>query len=468
MSSPSPAFRRIAFCGLALASTLATASAQAWQQVVPAAQPIGLSSPGMAWDEVRQSILLFGGDSDQSPGGQVHDHTWSWNGVSWAELQPVTRPPARTFAPLAFDSLRHRIVMFGGFGVQAPGLSVSLADTWEWDGVDWQQRTPAHAPSGRGGFAMTYDAARGRTVLFGGGTGGSANFGDTWEWDGTDWTQRAPLHSPGVRARVSMVYDAVRGRCVLFGGNDVGFQLLGDTWEWDGVDWQQRITPHAPSPRFSHGLTYDAGRARVVLHGGAAPWSVGDTWEFDGHDWQLVQAVTRPSDRAYPGMAFDPLRGRVVLFGGNRIQETWEFGIGATTASYTAFGQGCLGSAGTPSLAVASGRPLLGTTMTLTGNHLPPAQLTVLLFGLSRTAWNGVALPLDLGAMGMPGCTLYVSGDALLSLLNWGGQAAWAITVPLSPSLRGLRFFNQVAVLDTQNAFGMVASNAGTGLVGDL
>jgi hypothetical protein len=79
-----------------------------------------------------------------------------------------------------------------------------------------------------------------------------------------------------------------------------------------------------------------------------------------------------------------------------------------------------------------------------------------------------VVMQLDLGAMGMPGCTLYVSGDALLSLLNWGGQAAWAITVPLSPSLRGLRFFNQVAVLDTQNAFGMVASNAGTGLVGDL
>ncbi len=45
---------------------------------------------------------------------------------------------------------------------------------------------------------MTYDAARGQVVLFGG-YRSAHDFGDTWTWDGTDWTQLSPVHSPSAR-----------------------------------------------------------------------------------------------------------------------------------------------------------------------------------------------------------------------------------------------------------------------------
>jgi hypothetical protein len=73
------------------------------------------------------------------------------------------------------DSTRRRIVLFGG---SATGY---VADTWEWDGKNWTQINTTGAPSARGAHAMAYDAARQRTVLFGGTSGGS----ETWEYIAT-------------------------------------------------------------------------------------------------------------------------------------------------------------------------------------------------------------------------------------------------------------------------------------------
>ena len=64
---------------------------------------------------------------------------------------------------MAYDSQRGRVVLFGGYGD-----SGGLADTWEWDGSTWVERTPATSPPARSGHAMAYDSQRGRVVLFGG------------------------------------------------------------------------------------------------------------------------------------------------------------------------------------------------------------------------------------------------------------------------------------------------------------
>jgi hypothetical protein len=113
-------------------------------------------------------------------------------------------------------------VLFGGYG-----SGNSLGDTWIWNGTDWKQRIPAHAPSARYFAGMTYDAARGQVLLFGG-----SGYGDTWTWDGTDWTPRTPAHAPSPRTDTGMAYDATGARVVLFGGG-----YFGDTWTWDGSDW---------------------------------------------------------------------------------------------------------------------------------------------------------------------------------------------------------------------------------------
>jgi hypothetical protein len=107
---------------------------------------------------------------------------------------------------MAYDADRGEVVLFGGDGNGWDGNGI-LGDTWTWDGTDWTQRSPVHAPSPRASMGMAYDAAHGQVVLFGGFLG---DFGDTWIWDGTDWavpfrasaTLRPKLGPPGTAVRV--------------------------------------------------------------------------------------------------------------------------------------------------------------------------------------------------------------------------------------------------------------------------
>jgi hypothetical protein len=69
--------------------------------------------------------------------------------------------------------------------------------------------------------------------------------------------------------------------------------------------------------------------------------------------------------------------------------------------------------------------------------------------------------------IGMPGCTGYVSLDLSFLLTSQNGACTWTIPIANNPALAGLQFFVQGLVLDIGvNPAGLVASNAGAGLVG--
>jgi len=108
----------------------------------------------------------------------------------------------------------------------------------------WTQKQDI-GPSPRSGFAMTFDAARGQVILFGG-MSRSAPMNDTWEWDGELWTQTEDI-GPSKRSGHALPYDANRQRVVLFGGSSTS-GLVGDTWEWDGEQWTQ-LGDTGPLPR---------------------------------------------------------------------------------------------------------------------------------------------------------------------------------------------------------------------------
>ncbi len=71
--------------------------------------------------------------------------------VRWEEV-PALEP--RDGAAMATDPGTGGVVLFGGVG------STTLDDTWEWDGVTWMQRFPAHSPGPRRSHAVAWDAAR--------------------------------------------------------------------------------------------------------------------------------------------------------------------------------------------------------------------------------------------------------------------------------------------------------------------
>lgn len=271
----------------------------------------------MAFDDVRRVVVAM--VIPLIPSLPYSIRTWECDGNTWVQRTPATSPPLQLNGACVFDSVRGRTVFLSSSG---PGGTFS---TWEWDGVNWQLRPSPATLTGRLGQAVAYDAARGRTVMFGGlGPGGAfgAVLAETWEWDGASWLQRTLPVSPSARSSAAMAYDVARGVCVLFGGP------TADTWEYDGITWTQR-TGVMPPARTNAALVHDRHRARTVLFGGrGVPAYMHDVWEWDGVAWTQRFADTMPDSRVLQAIAYSTTRDRLVMFGGDasgNAGETWEW-----------------------------------------------------------------------------------------------------------------------------------------------
>ena len=126
----------------ALAPALAPDTDTIWRQVLTAATPSRATS--MAWRTIAPGISRCS-LAAMAPGASA----WMTPGsitVSTGRSQPAQSPPGRVNIPCAmlFDSGRNRTVLFGG--LSAAGY---LNDTWEYNGANWTQRSPAVSPPAR-------------------------------------------------------------------------------------------------------------------------------------------------------------------------------------------------------------------------------------------------------------------------------------------------------------------------------
>ncbi len=246
--------------------------------------------------------------------------------VEWQPRTSVRTPRGRYWSSMVYDSIRQRVVLFGGTNDAADPMN----DTWEWDGA-WR-RVATTGPAPRERHAMAFDASRGVTVLYGGfnpRTG--VAFEDTWEWDGSTWQLRSPglPNAPGgARASHAMVHDPLSGQTLLYGGE---FTVDTTTWAWDGTTWFPRSFPNNPGTRWGHAMTFDTLRGRAYLFGGDVINGVSQMWELDpNNDWTPV-GFAGPPHTLYSGMAYDETLDRIVLFGGNtggaNSDQTWEWDL---------------------------------------------------------------------------------------------------------------------------------------------
>ncbi|MCX5743066.1 MAG: hypothetical protein NT062_11300, partial [Proteobacteria bacterium] len=208
-----------------LARTLAWDGRQ-WSDLGDAT-PGPLRRAAAATDPVRGQIVLHGGTVTGCALGCVGSNaTWIWDGARWSAPPPPVAPGTRSHMAAAFDQDRQTLVMFGGFD----GSGVR-GDTWELTDGHWTN-VASTGPQPRSDAGMAYDAAHHQIVMFGGRVVTVAT-PTTWLWDGVSWTQATPATSPPPRAEARLAYDAERQRVVMFGGKG----QLEDTWEWDGTTW---------------------------------------------------------------------------------------------------------------------------------------------------------------------------------------------------------------------------------------
>ena len=440
--------RRLAAVLLPLLATAATAQV-VWVPVTTTNQPSPRRNVKLAHDTVRDRIVLFGGND----GWSSLTDTWEWDGAAWTQRSPAQAPPSSRGA-MAYNRAS-QCVMFVGSSPTQP--------TWQYDGVTWSPVATATLPPTTGEDGLVYDAARGVLVLYTMG-GPSSTRGQTWEFNGIDWTRRFPGGSPPLVRNAGMVFDTHRQRTVLHGGS-TSTNYSNATWEYDGTTWTQ-IPTTANSPACSDmAFAFDSHRRRAVLLGGFSNVPNGMR-EYDAGGWQL-RAAFAPDGRQGASMVYDTVRQECLLFGGSDGFSGQLFNDtvrcrATTPATAVPFGQGCAAGGVVPGFLPAPYQvPYVGMLFRVNLYSLPYGQPALIALGHSRTSWNGAPLPTSLAPIGMNGCTLYVSPDLLVAAPGSGASASLTIAVPNQPLLIGAPFFLQgVAIAVGANAANLVTAAA--------
>lgn len=142
----------------------------------------------------------------------------------------------------------------------------------------------------------------------------------------------------------------------------------------------------------------------------------------------------------------------------------------AQDPSFENHGDGCPGPKGIPRLQTLFGStPEIGADFEVALTY-PGADVGVMFLGRTDEFLGGsVPLPLDLAGLGMPGCFLRTDtlrADPVSFRFNIG---TWEVPIPFDPTLLGLTFFMQGAVVDP-DASGLPVrlSNSQRGVIGQF
>lgn len=140
-----------------------------------------------AWDSATSTFYVWGGNLNEN--GlifEITDELWAWREGAWELLETTGNAPSnRSFLDSAHDTQRNELVVFGGqvgdLYSQAFNDTYTLnLDTLRWRRLHNGERS--EAPSTRMHAPLEYDALRDRVVLFGGHTDvGDQN--DLWQFD---------------------------------------------------------------------------------------------------------------------------------------------------------------------------------------------------------------------------------------------------------------------------------------------
>ncbi|MEY4828637.1 MAG: hypothetical protein RLZZ562_433, partial [Planctomycetota bacterium] len=273
---------------------------------------------------------------------------------------------------------------------------------------------------------------------------------------------------PPARLQGEMAFDPARGKVVLFGGGSTGWATnYSDTWEWDGTNWQPTQLRRAdgdwnPGARDGHSMAYDPRAERVVLHGGeTASGCQQDIWSWNGSEWtiHLAQSGSVPSARTGSQLIHESGANRLLLFAGgcgtNYTNDLWTLSL-PTFARTSSYGSPCVGSRGPLGLEViGTSLPIIGQTFRMQMTNVPPFSPCAGLLGFSNTELNGIPLPFDLAFLSMPGCNAYMSKDLnfpLPSPNNVTNTTAWDLAIPLDPVFLSLHIYMQGLALELFSA----------------
>ena len=307
-------------------------------------KPLRRSDHGAIYDPVRDRVILFGGDLE----GPRND-VWVLDragAATWTRLEVAGTPPTPRYrATVAYDPVRDRVLVFGGF-TDDPRLNdvwaLSLAGTPTWT----QLTTAGTPPLPRGEAAGVYDPVRDRLLIHGGNNDAALADSLTYELTlaGTPtWSTLATTGPAPLRAGETLVYDPSRDRLVAFAGYSAppskrynavwALPLSGAPLAWT----QLAPTGTLPATRMFSSAVYDPAGDRMLVFGGYVAGLNADLWQltFAGTPaWtKLTPAGAVPSARSNHQAIYDPSRQEMVLVSGiDSGDENWSLALSGPAA----------------------------------------------------------------------------------------------------------------------------------------
>lgn len=370
-----------------------------WTDVTPAYSPPARVSPYLAYDPIDGYVVMFGGWASSAGGPSEYGDTWTYAGGVWTQLHPTYSPSPRDSGVMSWDGKDGYIVLFGSYsgdndtwsfvgggwteqiassqctgpggstpcplGVEDASMAYDptdgyllmfggdyysggnnyVQDTWSYSAGHWTNLTAnpctsSTCPAGRDNAMMTWDAADGYVLMYGGYA--KKDLQDTWKFLGGTWTEVISSCSGGIcppkTDSAGMAYDPVDGFVVMFGG----YAQEDSAWKYEAGVWYPLTQNTTPEARYNMALTYDAADNEVVMFGGTDGHQLGSTWTFSNGQWTNATATpctasTCPGARWGANMTYDAKDGYVVLFGGQDtagyLRDTWTFSQGTWTES---------------------------------------------------------------------------------------------------------------------------------------
>ena len=223
---------------------------------------------------------------------------------------------------MTYDAADGYVLLFGGCACPQNGAVAGVqSDTWKFANSTWSRVAVNASPPARSMAGLAYDASDGYVVLFGG-QGSSGTFNDTWEYTNGGWSLLTPLLAPPWTPGAEMTYDGADNYVVLLSGS-----FPPSTWTFHAGAWTNLTArgDRSPDGPAANPIVYDSTDGYVLLFGTAhalpssPPSLEAATWRFLGGNWSNVTGAsgTTPPARDAASVADFPPGGFVLLFGGS-------------------------------------------------------------------------------------------------------------------------------------------------------
>ncbi|HXW67262.1 MAG TPA: PKD domain-containing protein [Thermoplasmata archaeon] len=297
----------------------------------------------------------------------------------------MTVPGIRGRAPVAVTLLAAALIAATLVAPVAPP-SVSTA------------HLPSLATANLGAARWALESGSAPSVLRGPSASGAAAGLNPYFWTNISGAIGRTAPPPVLYAQ--MTWDAADGYVLLFGGELTTGQLLNQTWSYLNGTWTNLTgtVTGTPPALIAAGMAYDPSTQSVILFGGENSVLSGEnyTWAYHDLTWTNLTATVgpAPSARAFASAATDSTDDELLLFGGVSpdgalLTDTWTFHDDAwtnvtATSGFNAF-------AVLPTLCddpAAGGVLLTGVATNLSTHEVPALPIT---FVYSGSTWHNLS-----------------------------------------------------------------------------